>query len=155
MGRLVFRQSGRFFHIAFLQSMGNNVPYSIYLITYPRGNKTTRVILCPNPAGKEVVNNNWSLCELITVVTYGFCRIDEDTGNLDLLVEIEDESGFGIDHDLHLKVNLYNEDEEIIYSGGEYIYEDDFDGYDTVRIHMEEDGLAFNAVRCKIYMTKG
>ena len=100
-------------------------------------------------------NNNWSLCELITVVTYGFCRIDEDTGNLDLLVEIEDESGFGIDHDLHLKVNLYNEDEEIIYSGGEYIYEDDFDGYDTVRIHMEEDGLAFNAVRCKIYMTKG
>ena len=91
----------------------------------------------------------------ITVVTYGFCKIDEETGSLDLLVEIEDESGFGIDQDLHLKVNLYDEDEEIIYSGGEYIYGDDFDGYDTIRIHMDEDGLAFNAVRCRIYMTKG
>ncbi len=90
----------------------------------------------------------------IEVVSYGFCKINEETGQLNLLVEIEDESGFGLEHDLQLKVNLYDEDGDIIYSDIEYIYADDFDGYDTIDFYLNEDGLAFNIARSKIYVTK-
>ena len=91
----------------------------------------------------------------ITVVSYGFCRIDEDTGSLDLLVEIEEESGFRLEHDLQLKANLYDEDHDIIYSGNEFIYEDDFAGYDTICLHLGGDDLANHAKSCRIYVTKG
>jgi len=90
----------------------------------------------------------------IEVLSYGFCKINEETGWLDLMVEIEDESGFGLEDDLQLKVNLYDEEGDIIYSDSEYIYEDEFDGFDTVHFHLSEDGLAFNADRCRLYMTK-
>ena len=55
---------------------------------------------------------------------------------------------------LKLKANFYDEDGVIIYSDESDIYADEFSGYDTIKISLHENNLAFNTVKCRIFVTR-
>ena len=90
----------------------------------------------------------------LQVLGYGFCGMNEQ-GWMQLLVELTSTPGEKLRDDVTIKANFYNEDNEIIFSSDDYIYKDDFTGYDTIKIYLNEDNLAFNMVKCRIFATRG
>ena len=43
----------------------------------------------------------------------------------------------------------------IIFSNDNTIDADEFSGYDTIHMYLNEDNLAFNMVKCRIFATRG
>lgn len=58
---------------------------------------------------------------------------------------------------IHLTIisNFYDEDSTIIFSNDNTIDADEFSGYDTIHMYLNEDNLAFNMVKCRIFATRG
>ena len=67
----------------------------------------------------------------LQVINYGFCGIDISNGWMQLLVEIASIDGSVLSDDINIKVNLYDEQNTIIYSQDIYVDQNDFSGYDT------------------------
>lgn len=86
---------------------------------------------------------------------YGFCGISEDSGWMQLLMEIASESGEKLEGNVEIKVNFYDKEGVIIYYCDSYVCDEFFSGYDTIHKCLNEDNLAFNVARCKIFATKG
>lgn len=101
----------------------------------------------------DVVESTFSQNNL-QVISYGFCGIDEDRGSMTLLVEIASINGNSISNRVDVKANFYDEDGVIIYSESKTVYEEDFAGYDTLSLYLNEDGLAFNAVKCRLFAVR-
>jgi len=100
----------------------------------------------------DVVESTFSQNNL-QVINYGFCEI-EKSGNMVLIVEITSINGNSINSRVDVKANFYDEDGVIIYSGRTGVYEEEFAGYDTLRIYLSEDGLAFNAAKCRLFAVR-
>ncbi len=92
--------------------------------------------------------------EHLQLLGYGFCGIMDELGWMELLLEIATMPGEAIDDDIKLKANFYDEDGVIIYSDESDIYADEFSGYDTIKISLHENNLAFNTVKCRIFVTR-
>lgn len=90
----------------------------------------------------------------LQLLGYGFCGIREDTGWMQLLIEIASEPGERLQENVDIKVNFYDEDDVIIYSDCMTLYEEDFSGYDTIHMNLLEDNLAFNTVKCRAFVTR-
>ena len=100
----------------------------------------------------DVVESTFSQNNL-QVISYGFCGISEN-GNMTLLIEIASINGSSINSRIDVKANFYNEDGVIIYSESKTVYEEDFAGYDTLNMYLNEDGLAFNAIKCRLFAVR-
>ncbi len=92
-------------------------------------------------------NNN------LKVIGTGFCSVGDD-GWLGFLIELVTLQGSSIKSNVDIKINMYSNDNTIIYSKAETIYSDYFSGYDTIHIYLNERNLAFEATRCRIFATK-
>ena len=101
----------------------------------------------------EVVESTFSNA-CLQLLGYGFCGINKENGWVQLLLEIATMPGEQLDDDVDIKVNFYDEEGIIIYSNNLHVYCEDFSGYDTVNMYLNENGLAFNAVKCKIFAKK-
>ncbi len=111
---------------------------------------------------KTIANNLKDNTELILttfekvglkVTNVGYCSID-DRGWMDLLVEVEVASGRDLEDDVIVKANFYDGSGSVIFSDEEEIFCDDFLGFDTIHMVMQEDRLAFDARKVKIYAAK-
>ena len=100
----------------------------------------------------DVVRSSFKKYNLM-LNSYGFTDFQDD-GTMTLLVELSTIEGKEIDEYVMIKVNFYDEDGAIIYSIEEEIDEGVFSGYDTLRIALYEEGLAFDAIKCRIYVTQ-
>lgn len=100
----------------------------------------------------DVVESTFSQNNL-QVISYGFCGISEN-GSMTLLIEIASINGNSINSRVDVKANFYDEDGVIIYSESRTVYEEDFAGYDTLNMYLNEDGLAFNAVKCRLFAVR-
>lgn len=100
----------------------------------------------------DVVESTFSQNNL-QVISYGFCGINE-SGNMALLIEIASINGNSISSNIDVKANFYDEDGIIIYSESTMVYEEDFTGYDTLKLCMWEDGLAFNVAKCRLFSVR-
>lgn len=101
----------------------------------------------------EIVNSTFEKNNL-QVLGQGFCNIDTEFGTMSLLVEIASINNTKIKQDLFLKVNCYDERNNIIYSTDECIDETSFDGYDTLELCLLDDNLVFKTKKCRIYITR-
>ena len=63
--------------------------------------------------------------------------------------------GEKLTEDIAIKANFYDEDSTIIFSNDNTIDADEFSGYDTIHMYLNEDNLAFNMVKCRIFATRG
>lgn len=110
---------------------------------------------------KKQLNKNVDIVEAtfekfhLQLLGYGFCGIDTRSGWMQLLIELASEPGESLQSDVEIKVNFYDEDNVIIYSYSSGLYEEDFSGYDTIHMRLNEDNLAFNTTMCRIFMTRG
>lgn len=98
----------------------------------------------------EVTFKNYHL----QLLGYGFCGINENNGWMELLIEIASEPGEILQEDVDIKVNFYDEDNIIIYSYSSTLNEEEFSGYDTIHMYLNEDNLAFNTVKCRAFVTR-
>lgn len=109
---------------------------------------------------KKQLNKSVDIVEMtfknvhLQLLGYGFCAIREDTGWMQLLIEIASEPGERLQENVDVKVNFYGEDDVIIYSDGMTLYEEVFSGYDTIHMYLNEDNLAFNTVKCRVFVTR-
>ncbi len=101
----------------------------------------------------DVVESTFSQNNL-QVISYGFCGISENSGWMELLVEIATLNGTSIINSISVKANFYDEDNIIIYSYDTKVDSEDFEGYDTLHLYLNEDNLAFNAVKCRLFATR-
>lgn len=106
-------------------------------------NKSTEIL--------EMTFNKFNL----QVIGYGFCGIEVHNGWIELLIELTLTPGEKLEEDITIKANFYDEDNTIIFSCDNNIYADDFSGYDTIHMYLNEDNLAFNMVKCRIFATRG
>lgn len=90
----------------------------------------------------------------LQVISYGFCGIHGDNGWMQLLIEVASIDGASINNSVSVKANFYDEDNIIIYSYDTELDEDDFAGYDTLHLYLNEDNLAFNTVKCRLFATR-
>ena len=88
------------------------------------------------------------------VISYGFCGINTSNGWMEFLVELATIDGTHLTDDIHIKVNLYDEQNIIIYSYDVEIDQEDFSGYDTLHFYLNEDNLAFDATRARLFAVK-
>lgn len=91
----------------------------------------------------------------LQVIGYGFCGIQENNGWMELLIELALTPGENLTEDIAIKANFYDEDSTIIFSYDNTIDADEFSGYDTIHMYLNEDNLAFNMVKCRIFATRG
>lgn len=101
----------------------------------------------------DVVESTFSQNNL-QVISYGFCGISENNGWMELLIEIATIDGTLINDSVSVKANFYDEDNIIIYSYDTEVDADDFEGYDTLHLYLNENNLAFNAVKCRLFVTR-
>ena len=101
----------------------------------------------------DVVESTFSQNNL-QVISYGFCGINENRGWMELLIEVATLNGASINNSISVKANFYDEDNVIIYSHDAEVDEDDFEGYDTLHMYLNEDNLAFNTVKCRLFATR-
>ena len=91
----------------------------------------------------------------LQVIGYGFCGIQENNGWMELLIELALTPGEKLTEDIAIKANFYDEDSTIIFSNDNTIDADEFSGYDTIHMYLNEDNLSFNMVKCRIFATRG
>lgn len=101
----------------------------------------------------EVVESTFTQNNL-QLISYGFCGISEDNGWMELLIEIATLEGTSINNSVSVKANFYDGDNIIIYSYDTKVDANDFEGYDTVHLYLNENNLAFNAVKCRLFATR-
>lgn len=102
----------------------------------------------------EVVEATFAKFNL-QLLGYGFCGINEGNGWLQLLLEIALLPGEKLEEDVRIKANFYDEENTIIYSYEGYLDIEEFSGYDTIDLCLNEDNLCFNTSKCRIFATKG
>lgn len=102
----------------------------------------------------EVVEATFTKFNL-QVLGYGFCGINENSGWLQLLLEVALLPGEKLEDNVRIKANFYDEENTIIYSYEDYIDLEEFSGYDTINLCLNEDNLCFNMNKCRIFATKG
>lgn len=91
----------------------------------------------------------------LQVIGYGFCGIQQHNGWMELLIELTLTPGEKLTDNISIKANFYDEDNTIIFYENKFINADKFLGYDTIHMYLNEDNLAFNTVKCRIFATKG
>ncbi len=89
----------------------------------------------------------------LKVTSYGFCGIDQD-GWMEFLVELTSTQGLQPVEDFCVKVNLYDSDNSILYSDSIKVDAAGFSGYDTIHFYLNEDRLAFDATKTRLYATR-
>ena len=102
----------------------------------------------------EVVEATFAKFNL-QLLGYGFCGINESNGWLQLLLEIALLPGEKLEDNVRIKANFYDEENTIIYSDDGYLDTEEFSGYDTIALFLNEDNLRFNMSKCRIFATKG
>ncbi len=91
----------------------------------------------------------------LQILQFAFQPISDEDADCTCIVELSAIHGNHIDHDVAVKVNLYDKDGEIILAEEEYLYSEDFDGYDTVTVYLYDGGQAlFEAKSARIYAAK-
>ena len=88
------------------------------------------------------------------VISYGFCGIDTSNGWMQFLVEVATIKGSKLTDDIQLKVNLYDAQGVIIYSDEIDIDQDDFAGYDTLHFYLNENNVAYDAAKARLFAVK-
>lgn len=113
----------------------------------------------PNAITKQL-NKNVDVVEStfkqnnLQVISYGFCGVRDDNGWMEFLIEIISIDGAFIKDSIKIKVNFYDENDTIIYSDDKMVLANHFDGYDTLHLYLQEDNLAFNTVKCRLFATR-
>ena len=83
-------------------------------------------------------------------------RINEDDGNVTckVLIELTAIEETGIPNSVDIKINLYDEDDELYLTSSAYVSNHSFNGYDTVSILCLDENVLMNAVKGRLYATK-
>ena len=89
----------------------------------------------------------------LQVISYGFCGINEDNGWMQMLIEVATKPGEELEDDISVKANFYDANNTIIFSYEDEIYAEDFSGYDTLHLYLNEDNLAFDTAKVRLYAT--
>ena len=91
----------------------------------------------------------------LQVLQFTYRPYDEEDADCYLVIEVATISGNKISRGGHIKVNLYDENGEIIDTASAYIDEDEFGGYDTFRILICDEGrMLIEAKTARIYMVE-
>lgn len=86
----------------------------------------------------------------IEVTNYGFSDFDDD-GRIVLYVEVQIDDPSKPSVNVEIKANLYNEAGRIVSSKSECLYEEDFNGYDTISLYFGQENIAFEMVACRLF----
>ena len=79
----------------------------------------------------------------------------EDDADCNILLEIASIEGNSIPCDLLIKINLYDEDDEIYMTNSEFVLKDKFSGYDTFSIYcFDNSNTLLKAVKGRLFITK-
>lgn len=102
----------------------------------------------------EVMTNTFEANNLqvlhLTVKPYS-----EDDADCNILLELSTISGSALESDVSVKINLYDEDDELYLTNSETIYKSSFSGYDTVTINCYDDSKTLDkAVKGRLYLTR-
>ena len=109
------------------------------------------IIKCLNST-VDVVESTFTKNNL-AYVGCGFSDIDDD-GWMVFHIEISSVNGSKLPNDVDVVINLYDEDNTIIFSSDCWIDEDRFGGYDTLSIDIASDDAAFNARKSRVFVRK-
>lgn len=101
----------------------------------------------------DIIESTFSALNL-HVIGYGFCGIIEHCGHMQFLLEVTSLDGKMLDGNVGIKVNLYNAENVIIYSEQKTLYEEYFNGYDTLAFYFHEDNIAYEAVKSRVFATR-
>ena len=78
-------------------------------------------------------------------------RDADDDGSCKFLIELTSES---LEHDVEIKVNIYDENDDIYAVESSKLYVEDFSGYDTVEVYFSQGGTLEKVAWARIYVTK-
>lgn len=88
----------------------------------------------------------------LEVLSVGISGVDEE-GWFQVVVEIIEKNNEKLNESVSIKVNCYDE-EGIIFSNSITVYADDFSGYDTFNIYLNEDNLIYKTNKIRVFATK-
>ena len=80
----------------------------------------------------------------------GFSSFDDD-GWFNVILEVESLNEESLQSSVYLKANFYDSDNNILATGSTLITED-FSGFDTFSLVMQEDNLAFDINKIILYV---
>ncbi|WP_027728635.1 hypothetical protein [Treponema sp. C6A8] len=85
----------------------------------------------------------------IKLTNFAFSQIEDD-GWFEFNYELEGQ----LEESVYIKLNFYDEDNNLLYTDKDFICNDDFSGFDTSTIALHEKNLAFNTKKILVYVTK-
>lgn len=84
---------------------------------------------------------------------YGVCEID-DEGHFCIVVEVSNANERKLSANLQVKANLYDKENDLIYSANTFLFHEEFIGIDTIKLYANDKYLADKTQRIKIFATK-
>lgn len=88
----------------------------------------------------------------LRVINFSYSQYSESDFDCRACVEIAAIEGDSIDNSVHVKINFYDVDGDLISAFSEAVYRSDFSGYDTVTIICDDNGkLLLAAKKARIY----
>lgn len=87
----------------------------------------------------DVVENTFEHNNL-QLIRFSVKPYSEDDADCSIIVEFSSLEGTTIPESIYIKVNLYDEDDDIYLAECAFVNCERFDGYDTVSIIMDDDG---------------
>lgn len=79
----------------------------------------------------------------------------DDDADCELLIELQSLNNEDLPFDITIKVNLYDDNGNLFYTGEEYVSEDDFMGYYTFKINLYNNSRTlYEAKSAKVYISK-
>ena len=102
----------------------------------------------------EIMEATFRKCNL-KVLQFSYRPYSDDDADCQLIIEVSTIDGDSIEDDVFLKINLYDENGEIIYNTEEDIYSDEYAGYDTFNISLRRNNrILKEAKSARIFVSK-
>ena len=91
----------------------------------------------------------------LKILQFSYQPYSDDDADCEMLIEIGTIKDEDLTENVLVKVNLYNEYGEIYDTSSKMILADDFDGYDTLKIHLYNNGRTLiEAKSARVYLSR-
>lgn len=90
----------------------------------------------------------------LQVINIGCKPASNIGGDLEVYVEIASVTGSNLPFSLYIKINLYDDNDDLFMTKESFIRDDRFNGYETITIYCNDSHVLDKAVKGRLFVTR-